>query len=115
MVWLSNFLIFASRSYGNTAMKHATCLRNCNAACLRKCSTRMVEAAKYVFDVMLLIDSTKHDTVIIVLSTELFYIKTNWGSRNKLFGIQAESTVALQKCTYNFLVAPKTFKKGLGP
>ena len=80
MVWLSNFLIFASRSYCNAAMKHATCLRNCNAACLRKCNSRIVDAAKYIFDEMLLIHSTKNNTaVIIVIFTYL---------KSKVIGVQ---------------------------
>ena len=51
---------------------------------------RSLEAAKNIYPTMLLFDSTKHDTaVIIFFLTELFEVKRKRDSRNKFFAMSS--------------------------
>ena len=61
-----------------------------NASCLRKCLSRSLEAAKNIFVKMLLKKLTKHDiAVIMVFFAELFEVKRDRGSPNKVFAVSS--------------------------
>ena len=57
-----------------------------------------LETAKNIHSTILLLNSTKHDTAeIIVIFTELFEFKCEWGPRNKFSSVFGGTACNLQR------------------